>query len=155
MQDPLSRITRLEYCDCGVLSAVIDPLGRRTQWDYDLQGRVTAKTFADGSRTHFTYENTTSRLKSVRDEQAQTKSFDYDIADNVARISTSVALHPAPSVRFIYDPNYNRLVARQDGIGTTTYSYYRSARPAHCNGRRWAARGTTTPSLTSMTNSAA
>ena len=70
VRDPLNRITRFEFCGCGAMSGLVDPMGRRTSWDYDIQGRVTAKNYVDGSRILYTYEST-SRLKSVQDEKGQ------------------------------------------------------------------------------------
>ena len=48
---------------CGALENLIDPLGHTTSWSHDLEGRVTAKTYADGTSVQYVYENTTSRLK--------------------------------------------------------------------------------------------
>ncbi len=48
-QDPLGRVTRYQYCGCGLLSQLVDPLGRVTSWDHDVQGRIVAKFYDDGS----------------------------------------------------------------------------------------------------------
>jgi RHS repeat-associated protein len=123
IQDPLNRVTAFQYCGCGGLSAAIDPMGRPTQWTYDIEGRPTSKQYADGSSEQYTYENTTSRVKSMENEKGEVKTFTYALDDNVSGITYSVVQTPTPSVSFTYDPNYNRLVAMQDGIGTTTYAY--------------------------------
>jgi YD repeat-containing protein len=39
--DPEGRTISLQWCDCGVLDALVDANGNRTSWEYDLQGRVT------------------------------------------------------------------------------------------------------------------
>ncbi len=124
VQDPLNRVVQFQYCDCGALSALIDPMGRPTRWDYDLEGRVTSKQYVDGSRALYTYENTTSRLKTVEDETGQIKSYNYNLDDDLNSVSYLNAQVATPAVTFTYDPNYNRLLSMQDGIGTTTYSYY-------------------------------
>ncbi len=124
VQDPLNRTVNLQYCGCGALSALVDALGRPTRWDYDIQGRVTSKQFADGSKVLFSYENATSRLKSVRDEKGQVKSFTYYADNNLMRVAYPVAQVATPAITYSYDPNYNRLSSMQDGIGTTTYTYY-------------------------------
>src|SRR6516164_6312512 len=62
VQDPAQRITQFEWCPCGRLQRVIDPLNRPTTWNYDVQRRVTSKVFPDGTALEYTYENTTSRL---------------------------------------------------------------------------------------------
>jgi RHS repeat-associated protein len=122
-QDPLGRITRFEYCGCGSLSALIDPMGRETSWQHDIEGRVTSKQYADGSLVTYNYENTTSRLKSIVDEKQQLKNYQYYPDDNIQSLSYPNAQNFTPTVTFAYDPNYNRMVSMQDGIGTTTWSY--------------------------------
>ncbi len=123
MRDALNRALRFEYCDCGSLSALIDPMGRATRWEYDLQGRVTAKQFPDGSRTLYTYENTTSRLKTIRDELGQVTSYEYFPDDLLRRVSYPTAQVATPAVSFTYDANYPRMIARTDGLGTTSWTY--------------------------------
>ena len=122
-RDPLGRITRYQYCTCGALEAMFDPAGNETRWDRDVQSRVTAKHYADGSQILYSYEAATSRLKSVFDEKHQLKTYAYGLDDNLIGVSYSGALVPTPNVTFSYDTNYNRRVSMQDGIGTTTYAY--------------------------------
>jgi RHS repeat-associated protein len=122
-QDPLGHLTRFQYCTCGGLEALFDPTGNQTAWTRDIQSRVTAKTYADGSTITYTYENATSRLKSVTDEKGQTKNYAYANDDNLTGISYSNAIVATPAVSFVYDTNYNRVLSMQDGVGTTTYSY--------------------------------
>src|SRR6185312_1354019 len=124
VQDPLNRITRYEYCGCGAMSGLIDPMGRRTSWEHDLEDRLSAKQYADGSRVIYIYENTTSRLKTVVDEKGQFKVYSYAPDDNLIQLSYPNAQIATPTVTFAYDTNYNRRVSMQDGIGTTTWNYY-------------------------------
>jgi RHS repeat-associated protein len=124
VRDPLNRLVKFEYCGCGALSAVIDALGRRTSWDHDIQGRVISKQYADGSQVLYAYDNTTSRLKTIRDEKGQIKAFDYNPDGTTQRISYPLAQTATPAVTYTYDTNYNRLLAVQDGLGTTLYTYY-------------------------------
>jgi len=124
IQDPLNRVVQFQYCDCGSLSALIDPMGRPNRWDYDVEGRVTSKQYVDGSRALYTYENTTSRLKTVEDETGQIKSYTYNVDDNLGGVSYLISQVATPPVTFTYDPNYNRVLSMQDGIGTTAYTYY-------------------------------
>jgi RHS repeat-associated protein len=123
MQDPQGRVTQFQYCGCGSLAALIDPMGHRTEWDHDLQGRLTAKVYDDGSRITYTYEQTTSRLKSVVDEKGQAKIYTYNADDTVSNVSYPNATVPTTTVSFGYDPNYRRVVSMQDAIGTTIYTY--------------------------------
>jgi len=123
-QDPLGRVTRFEYCGCGAVSALIDAMGRQTRWDHDVQGRVTARHYADGSQTTYNYENTTSRLQSIVDEKGQFMLYSYEHDNNLQSVSYPNAQNFTPSVSYTFDSNYNRMVSMQDGIGTTTWSYY-------------------------------
>jgi RHS repeat-associated protein len=124
LEDPLHHVTRFDYCGCGAMTGLVDPMGRRTSWNYDIQGRLAAKNYVDGSRILYTYENTTSRLKSVQDEKGQIKAYDYYADDNRRRVSYPIAQLPTPTVTFTYDTNYSRMISMQDGIGLTTWSYY-------------------------------
>ncbi|PYJ97694.1 MAG: hypothetical protein DME23_14180 [Verrucomicrobia bacterium] len=124
VQDALNRITRFDWCECGGLSSVTDPLGRMTSWQYDVQGRVTSKQYADGSKISYNYDRATGQLKSIVDEKGQIRSYDYYVDDNLKSIAYPNAQVPTPTVTFSYDSNYNRATAMQDGVGTTTWSYY-------------------------------
>lgn len=128
VRDALNRLVRLEYCGCGSVAALIDQLGRATHWEYDLQGRVTAKQFPDGSRMQFTYENTTSRLKTIRDEKGQIINCDYYADDSIRRVSYPAAEFPTPQIAYGYDA-YGRLQTMQDAIGTTTWAYVPAGSP--------------------------
>jgi RHS repeat-associated protein len=123
-QDPLGRTTRFEYCGCGGVSALTDPLGQQTTWEHDVQGRLTAKQYPNGARLTYTYENTTSRLKSMTDEKGQYRVYGYYPDDNLESVSYPNAQVLTPAVSIAYDPNYVRRVSMQDGIGTTTWNYY-------------------------------
>jgi RHS repeat-associated protein len=120
----LGRVIRFQYCGCGSLSDLIDPLGRDTSWEHDVQGRLIAKHYADGSATSYNYESATSRLGSAVDEKGQFKVYQYYLDDNLQSVSYPNAQNFTPTVAYTYDPNYKRLVSMQDGIGTTLRSYY-------------------------------
>lgn len=117
------RITQFQYCGCGSLQKIIDPMNRETTWDYDVQGRATRKVFPDGSRIRYIYESTTSRLAEVTDAKGQRTEYEYFIDNSLKQVNYADGMVPTPSVSFTYDPNYNRVLTVQDGIGTTTYTY--------------------------------
>jgi RHS repeat-associated protein len=121
--DPLGRKTWLEWCGCGHLEAIIDPMGRMTHWQRDVQGRVIAKEFADGSRVNYEYEKSTSRLKRIRDEQNQITEFTYDVAGSLTAQLHRNALKPTPDVKYTYDPDFPRMTSMVDGEGTTYFQY--------------------------------
>ena len=121
--DPLWRVTQFQYCTCGALENLIDPLQHTTSWSHDLEGRVTAKTYEDGTSVQYTYENTTSRLKSMTDAKGQTTFYTNNLDNTLAGINYSNAVVFTAPVTFTYDTNYNRIVCMVDTNGTTTYSY--------------------------------
>ena len=123
MVDPLWRTTQFQYCPCGALENLIDPLWNTTSWSHDLEGRTTAKTYADGTSVQYTYENTTSRSRSMTDAMGQSTIYTNNIDNTLAQISYPNAVITTPSVSFTYDPNYKRVATMVDGVGTMTYSY--------------------------------
>jgi RHS repeat-associated protein len=121
--DSLNRVTQYGRCTCGALLRLIDPLGRTTSWTYDIESRTTSKKYADGSTETTTYENNTSRIKSVTDGKGQIKSYAYNNDNTFANITYAGAQQPTPSVFYSYDPFYRRLVSMTDGIGKTNFTY--------------------------------
>lgn len=124
VEDALGRQTFFDWCGCGGLNSITDPLGRVTSWLRDIQGRVTKKTYPDGKGMTYAYESTTSRLKSLTDPKSQTTLYEYFVDNNLKQISYSNAVISTPSVIYTYHSNYNRLNSMADGIGTTSYGYY-------------------------------
>jgi RHS repeat-associated protein len=122
--DPLGRVTQFQWCRCGSIKSLTDPMGRTTHWHTDVQGRVTAKEFGDGSRIRYNYENATSRLREIIDEKLQMQQFAWNIDDTLRTISYRNASVPTAPVMFAYDADYARLIARTDGSGTTVYEYF-------------------------------
>ncbi|MGM4986084.1 RHS repeat-associated core domain-containing protein [Rhizobium sp. 11_C7_N12_5] len=121
--DPLRQTTTRGYDPAGNLVSLTDWKGNTTSWTYDVQDRQTSKTYADNSRVTNTYENTTSRLKSVLDALGQTKQYGYAIDNNRISLTYLNAINPTPNVSFAYDPYFVRLASMTDGVGTTTYGY--------------------------------
>ena len=121
--DPLTRVTRFDWCRCGQIKSLTDPMGRTTSWLTDAQGRPTAKQYADGSQVTYQYENTTSRLRLAIDERQQVTQFAYNRDDSLKSIAYGSAIISTPGVSFTYDPDYERVTAMTDGTGTARYSY--------------------------------
>ncbi|MEZ0274981.1 MAG: hypothetical protein ACAH88_08755, partial [Roseimicrobium sp.] len=63
--DPLSRITQFEWCRCGGMRKLIDPMGKVTWWKRDAQGRVIEKLLSDGKKYLYTYEPLSGRVATV------------------------------------------------------------------------------------------
>jgi len=127
-QDPLQRVTQYLWCKCGDLRQLIDPLGQITEWTHDVAGRVTAKTYHDGTQLKYGFENTTSRLKSVTDAKGQVTRYQYFLDNSLQQVSyTDLAgapLVPAtPTVSYTYETYYPRVSTMTDGLGVTNYSH--------------------------------
>jgi YD repeat-containing protein len=122
-QDALNRIVLYDWCNCGNLEGITDPKGNITSWIRDIQGRVTDKVYADRTSTHYTYENTTSRLKTMTDAMGQSTNYAYFVDNNLQQVSYTNAVHSTPTVSYTYDTSYNRLLTMTDGTGVTTYTY--------------------------------
>lgn len=122
--DPAKNETLLGYSEAGQIASLTDPKGNVTAWAYDIQNRLVSKSYADQSATIYSYENTTSRLKSVLDALGQTKQYAYAQDDRLKAITYVNAVNPTPNVGFTYDPFFPRLATMVDGSGTTQYAYY-------------------------------
>jgi YD repeat-containing protein len=116
-------VSLFQWCRCGDLRTLTDPMGRTTTWRHDVQGRVKCKEYADGSKVTYRYENSTRRLRQKIDEKLQVTQYSYNRDDTVSRISYTNVGVVTPSVAFTYDPNYNRLSSMTDGTGTTHFGY--------------------------------
>jgi RHS repeat-associated protein len=121
--DPSNHQTLYAYNPIDELTTLTDANSHVTQWAYDVEGRLTTKTYADMSTLAFTYETTTSRLKSTTDALNQVRQLTYAQDDRVTGISYVGPLHPTPNVTFAYDPYFPRRTSMADGSGTTTYAY--------------------------------
>jgi RHS repeat-associated protein len=121
--DPLGRETRFQWCHCGDLRSLTDPMGRTTTWRHDVQGRVKAKEYCDGSRITYQHELTTSRLRQRIDEKLQVTHYHYNSDDTLRRVHYTNAAVATADVTFTYDPDFNRTASMTDGTGTTRYRY--------------------------------
>jgi RHS repeat-associated protein len=121
--DPLGRETLLSWCRCGSLKTLIDPMGRATEWQSDIQGRLTGKQYSDGTKVSYAYEGSTSRLRQMVDEKQQVTQYVYNRDNTLASIGYANSGTPMSPVIFIYDTNYARVLSKTDGAGTTLYSY--------------------------------
>ena len=122
--DPMGQTTLYDWCTCGSLVGITDPNGNLTTFNRDLQKRVSSKVFMGGTEIDYTYENTTSRLKSMHDPNGQTTNYQYFADDDLQQVSYTNAINFTPSVTYVYDLNYNRVTSMIDGIGTTNYTYW-------------------------------
>ena len=68
-----------------------------TQWTYDIEGRLIGKQYPDTSTVTYTYETTTSRLKSVTDALSQVKTYAYANDDRLSGVTYTGAVNPTPT----------------------------------------------------------
>lgn len=121
--DPDGQSISLGYNENGQLTLLEDFNGNPTSWDYDVEGRVISKIYADSSTVVTSYETTTSRVQSVLDALGQTRQYSYFKDDDLSLIEYLGALSPTPDVSFTYDQYFPRITSMTDGTGTTNYSY--------------------------------
>jgi len=86
-----------------------DPKGNVTRWHHDLQGRVTQKQFADGTKILSSYGAARGLLSSVTDPKGQIKSFAYDKDNSLLGVSYSNAAVATPPVTWQWDAAYPRI----------------------------------------------
>ena len=122
-RDPAGRTVSQVWCDCGVLSALIDAKGQRTSWEYDVQGRVTREVRADGTTdTLYTYD-LAGRLKTVTDPMDQVTTYTYNLDGSLASTGFTNETIATADISHTYDTYYPRPLTMVDGNGTTTYTY--------------------------------
>ena len=115
VQDAAGRNTHFEWCACGALESITDPLGRTTTWIRDLAGRPYQKVFPDQTRLTYEYEARSSRLKTVTDAMNQLVCYRYNVDDTLHSLSYSNAAIPTPAVFYTYDSNHTWLT-RMDSV---------------------------------------
>ena len=130
--DPLGRVTRMSWCNCGGLRDLTDPAGNVTTWTRDVEGRVAVKTLPDGAETRYVYAPVSGRLSQVIDPKGQVTNYEYEPDGNVRRVSFSGAPVPTAPIEFAYDANYARPVSMKDGVGTPSIATTLWENPAPC-----------------------
>ncbi len=121
--DPIGRVTRYGYNASGYLTTLTDPAGNVTTWERDIQNRVTAKVYANGTQETYTYHPATGQMATVTDALGQVKTTTDTIDEQISAITYTDALEATPDVSFTYGQDYPRLLSRSDGIGNTLYAY--------------------------------
>src|SRR5689334_7324498 len=96
--DPLGRVTLFEWCRCGNIKSLTDPMGRTTSWLTDVQERPTAKVYGDGSKVTYVYENASSRIRQVIDEKQQITQFTWNRDNTLRSVAYANTTFPTPGV---------------------------------------------------------
>ena len=142
---PLGQRLTMSYT-AGLLTAVTNYNGQVIRYEYDVNERLSAKRFPDGSAVQFTY-SPMGRLQSARDSRGltrfeydgrdrlvrqiepngQTINYAYDAAGRRTQIVTEGPQAAAPSVTaYTYDA-VGRLVTVTDPDGGLTRHHYDAA----------------------------
>ena len=121
--DAQGHITNSYWTLSAGLNSVVDPSGNTTTWKYDNQNRPIEKDYPDGTKQLTTYENTTSRIKTVTDNKGQVATDTYNEDNTIANVAYTNDAVATPTVYYTYDPVYPRVLTMADGTGTTTYNY--------------------------------
>lgn len=122
VQDASGRTTSFDWCTCGSLEQLTDPMVHITNWWRDLQGRVVGKSLNDGTQTSYAYDSA-GRLVQRVDAKGRVTQYLYALDNNLSRVNYLSVPVTTPSVSYTYDTQYNRLSSMTDGFGTTQYSY--------------------------------
>ena len=115
---PMTRPVRSSALDAvGATTAVTDPNGRQTTFQYDAASHPIKTTFADGTFTTQTFD-ALGRRTSLTNEDGQSTTFTYD------PLGRLVAVHGlAGDEIYTYDEAGNRLT-QTDALGRTTSFQY-------------------------------
>jgi RHS repeat-associated protein len=135
--NPLGQATRYEYNALNRVTAVVDALGNRTSFTYDLNGNLLSVPDARGQKTQYSYDSM-DRLSSRTDPLGGRETYTYDLGGNLdtytdrrgivttykydelnRRIFVGFGTQPGPTyestVSYTYDAA-NRLVQVSDSI---------------------------------------
>lgn len=121
--DPLGRKTQYEWCHCGSLSKLIDPAGNTTSWHHDIQGRKIEKVYADGTSVDYSYEPGAGRMLARKDALNQVTNYFLNPDGTTVGTGYQNAVNPTSAVINSYDSKFSRIASVQNDWGTITYSY--------------------------------
>ncbi|MCA9262200.1 MAG: hypothetical protein KDA60_00065, partial [Planctomycetales bacterium] len=124
-------VTRFTYTTEGLVDTTIDPLGRVTDYDYDLFGRLTAMTFAVGTADEATQQfeyDAAGNTTAIVDENGNRTEFTYDALNRLLSITEAdpdgdAGPLSSPVTTFEYDANGN-VTRTTDAEGHETFTTY-------------------------------
>ncbi|GHT96232.1 hypothetical protein AGMMS49545_20690 [Betaproteobacteria bacterium] len=122
------RTIRHAYDAAGRPIRLTDGNGHAVIWTRDVQGRMIARTEADGAKTTIEYDRAGRPVKRT-DPLGQTRVFHYAKDNALNRVSYLNAIHATSEIRLEWDNDYPRLKAMTDDMGTTRYRYGATGEP--------------------------
>jgi RHS repeat-associated protein len=128
--DAAGRTMAYDWCVCGALHGFKDGEGRETKFDFDIQKRLTKKTYADGKTLQYQYDGYRGLLTKRIGGRNQAANYSYNLDNSLAQVTYTDATTmqplnpPTPTVSYAYDATHSRLTSMTDGTGTTQYGYY-------------------------------
>ncbi|MHC4507838.1 MAG: FG-GAP-like repeat-containing protein [Planctomycetota bacterium] len=136
---PVNEVKTYEYDANSNVTAIVDPLGNRTEFAYNGNNQITQRTDARGNTTAFVYDDRNllirtnhpdgtfeligydleGRKTAETDRAGRTTFFEYDDRDNPTRI-----LYPdGNEVRMQYDLTNNRTAVTDERGNVTSFAY--------------------------------
>jgi RHS repeat-associated protein len=122
--------TSYTYTDAGLVDIMTDPMGRVTDYQYDLKGRLVKEIQAVGTaeQAEISYEyDAVGNQTAVIDENGNRSEFEYDSQNRVTKITEAdpdgVGDLTSPVTSLTYDQSGN-LVKTVDPLGNTTEQEY-------------------------------
>ena len=119
--DPMGNVSRTEYNTLGLVSAAIDPLGRRTEYLFDEVGAPTKTVYPDNTTETNEYDASGNLVRHV-DRNNKPTTYEYDELNRVVRTT----LADGTSSRTVYSAG-GRVDAVIDAFGNRTDFEYDTA----------------------------
>jgi RHS repeat-associated protein len=130
LQDGRGRLTVLEWCKCGELSRLTDPMGGTTFWRRDIQGRIIEKILPDGSSVaRLDYQPLSGWVASVTGpgsglgQQSRIQKLVYSYSPSGRIVREDYSDPATPDVEYRYADVLGRRSGHSDGFGAWEYRY--------------------------------
>ncbi len=126
--DPQGKTTQFDYNHVNQVSQITDALSGVTGFTYDPNGNLLTVTDAKNQVTTYTYDNM-DRLATRKDALNRTESYQYDLAGNLTQFTD----RKNQVTTFQYDA-LNRRISATYADATTTFTYDTVGVPSACPG---------------------
>ena len=121
--DPGNHTIQLSQVTCcGIVNQLLDANNVKTEWQYDVQNRVTEKKIAGQFVASYSYSDPAGRLSSITDAKGQVKTLTYTADDQINKIAYNSAV--THDVSYTYNATYGWLETMTDATGVTTWTHH-------------------------------